>query len=175
MKGLLLFLAVAGLLSCASLDVRSEEAQADVVSSANGDVVSLSFLAGDWVLHDASGVAVGVSHIEVSGSNAVLFEQRTIGTNPSQPLWLMNSERAGGWVQLFLNPSQQVREFTTQSDKGAWPLILGGEFELRNGTLARFRLTITQESEALSRRLLEMSRDGGATWAPVLDYTYRRA
>lgn len=175
MRGFLLFLAVAGLLGCASPSVRSEGAQANVVSPANGDVVSLSFLTGDWVLHDASGATVGVSHIEVSGTNAVLFEQRTIGTNPSQPLWFVNSERAGGWVQLFLNPSQQVREFTMQSVGGSWPLILGGEFELRDGTAARFRLTITHESDALSRRLLEMSRDGGETWSPALDYTYRRA
>ena len=104
----------------------------------------------------------------------MLYEQRTIGATAAQPLWFANAERAGGWVQLFLNPTGELREFSTLSATGDWPLVLGGDVTLRDGGRAKFRLTISRAPDEESRRVLEMSRDNGQTWAVVLDYTYRR-
>lgn len=137
--------------------------------------VSLDFLAGDWTLHDPAGATVGHSSIEIQAASAMLFERRRISQAAEQPLWFENAERTEGWVQLFVNPAGQVREFSTQSPNGSWPLVLGGDVTLRDGATARFRLTIWRASDDESRRLLEVSRDGGGTWSAALDYTYRRA
>ncbi len=136
--------------------------------------VSLDFLAGDWVIHDQTGALVGSATILLQAPGAMLFEQRTVARDAPQPLWFVHAERTGGWVQLFLNPGGQVREFTTESTNGNWPLVLGAQVRLRDGALARFRLTMTRASDNESRRLLEMSRDGGTSWSAVFDYTYRR-
>lgn len=147
---------------------------AQVVASVTAPV-SLDFLAGEWSLHDARGAMVGGSTIVIQESGAMLYERRTIGQTAAQPLWFENAERTGGWVQLFLNPTGQVREFSTLSEAGQWPLVLGGDVILRDGAQAKFRLTISRASDDESQRVLEMSRDAGRTWAVVLDYTYRRA
>lgn len=137
--------------------------------------VSLDFLAGQWSLHDASGAMVGSSTIVVQEPGAMLYERRTVGQTAAQPLWFENAERTGGWVQLFLNPAGRIREFSTLSEAGQWPLVLGGDVILRDGAQAQFRLTISRASDDESRRVLEMSRDSSQTWTTVLDYTYRRA
>ena len=136
--------------------------------------VALDFLAGDWLVESPAGVRVGTSHIRVQAAGAMLFEERTIGDGAPQPLWFANSERTGGWVQLFLNPGSQLREFVTLSPVGAWPLILGGDVALRDGRPAKFRLTISRIGREETRRLLEVSQDRSASWSTVLDYTYRR-
>lgn len=166
-------LALACMGACATVGTSAAQDVA-ATTSPEAQPVALGFLAGEWTLHDAAGAHIGRSTIDAQGSGAVLYERRTVG-DAVQPLWLINSERTGGWVQLFLNPSGQVREFSTLSHNGAWPLVLGAEARLRDGALARFRLTITAASDDESRRLLEMSRDNGASWSTVLDYTYRRA
>lgn len=136
---------------------------------------SLDFLAGNWTLHDASGAEIGRSRMEVQSPGAMLFEQRAVGEGAAQPIWFENSEKDSGWVQLFIGASGQVREFVTQSAPGAWPIVMGGDVTLRDGTPVKFRLTMARASDDETRRVLEMSRDQGATWTGVFDYTYRRA
>jgi hypothetical protein len=137
-------------------------------------VIDLDFLGGNWDLFDAAGKKVGDSTITVHAPGAALFELRTADGGEGQPLWFFNSERDKGWVQLFLGPSNQARAFTLQSPPNSWPLVLGADVVLRDGTPARFRMTMTRASADLSRRKLEMSRDQGATWSTVFDYEYRR-
>ena len=134
----------------------------------------IDFFVGEWSLHDPSGESIGRSQIEAQVAGTMLFELRTVGGQPAQPLWFENAERHGGWTQLFVGPAGMTREFVPQSEPGAWPMVMGGEFILRDGTPARFRMSISKSSEDEVRRLLEMSRDAGATWNPVFDYVYRR-
>lgn len=136
--------------------------------------LDLGFLEGEWTIHGADGEAVGSSDIVIQAPNAVLFEQRTVGDRPAQALWLVNSEDAGGWKQLFVGAAGLVREFLPQSPQGEWPLVASGDVTMRDGTQATFRLTMEQASDDESRRLLERSTDNGASWTTVLDYTYRR-
>ena len=133
---------------------------------------ALDFLAGDWTITDPSG-ATGRSHIVVQVPHAMLYELREIGSDGPLPLWFAFSEE-GGWVQLFPGPAG-MRAFRLVSDSRAWPLVFGGDVRLRDGTPVRFRLTMSRASNDESRRLLEMSHDGGATWSTAFDYTYRRA
>jgi hypothetical protein len=139
------------------------------------DGLQLDFLAGEWTLHDSGGTPVGRARITVQAPGAMIYEERTVGDQPMQPLWFENAERSGGWTQLFVGPRNQVREFTTLSEPGAWPLIFGGDVVRRDGTPARFRLTLTRQSDDESRRVLEISTDGGLSWQIVFDYRYVRA
>ena len=150
--------------------IAAQPAAPDAAASA----IDLDILGGQWDLYDSSGKKVGASTITVQAPGAALFEQRTADGGEAQPLWFINSERDKGWIQLFLGPSNQARAFTLQSPANSWPLVLGSDVVLRDGTPARFRMTLTRASADLSRRKLEMSRDQGASWSTVFDYEYRR-
>lgn len=132
----------------------------------------LDFLAGDWAITGPGGLT-GRSHIVVQMPGAMLFELRDIANEGPLPLWFELSERTHGWVQLFPAPGG-IREFALLSPAGAWPMVFGADVTLRNGSRARFRLTMSRGSADESRRLLEMSTDGGGTWSQVFDYLYRR-
>jgi hypothetical protein len=137
------------------------------------DPGALDSWAGEWVVHDPSGKAIGESRIVVQAPNAMLYEERRIGDEEPQPLWFANSERDNAWIQMFVGPAG-IRIFRQTTGPGAWPLMMSGEAVLRDGRPASFRLTVTRASADESRRLLEMSIDKGASWSPLFDYTYRR-
>lgn len=133
----------------------------------------LDEMAGRWAILDPAGARIGASTIVVQTPGAMLFEERRIGDEPTQQLWFEDSERAGGWVQLFLGP-RGIREFAPLSAHDAWPLVLGAHVTLQSGTQADFRMTLSRQSADQYRRLLEISTDGNRTWSPVFDYVYRR-
>lgn len=147
-----------------------------LVSGARAEptAIALDFLAGAWELRDASGKVLGTSVVEIQEAGAVLFERRTVGEGKPQSLWLVNAENPAGWGQLFLGPKRQVREFHAMSAPGAWPIVMGGEFVTQDGKATRFRMTMTRGSGDDTRRVLELSRDGGANWSTAFDYTYVR-
>jgi hypothetical protein len=133
----------------------------------------LDFLAGDWAISDASGSVVGRSHIVVQAPGVALYEERRVGEE-MQPLWFQRVEHQQAWTQLFVGAAGMVREFPASSAPGAWPVVMGADVTLRDGTPVRFRLTMTRASDDDSRRVLEMSRDQGTSWSTVFDYRYRR-
>ena len=132
----------------------------------------LDFLVGDWQVTDAAG-RIGRSHIIAQVPGAMLYELREVGGDGPLPLWFEYSERGAGWIQLFPSPAG-IREFALLSPPGAWPMVFGADVTLQDGSRARFRLTMSRASADRNRRLLEMSRDGGGSWATVFDYEYRR-
>lgn len=134
----------------------------------------LGFLAGAWTIHDADGAEVGSSEIVEQAAGAVYFETRRVGDTNDQPLWFVNSESAGGWSQLFVGPGRRVRAFEPISAPGEWPIVLGATLVMKDGAPAQFRMTLARTGEDRSRRALERSNDGGATWTTVFDYDYRR-
>jgi hypothetical protein len=136
--------------------------------------VALDTMAGHWTIFDTSGAAIGSSTITVQMPDAMILEERRIDKEDGQLLWFERSERSGGWVQLFLGPDG-IREFLPLSLPGAWPLVLGSHVRLGDGAEVDFRMTLTRSTADSSRRILEISRDGGTTWSRVFDYSYRRA
>lgn len=139
------------------------------------DQLDLDFLVGSWEIEDANGQLIGTAEIVAQVPHTMLYEQRTIGDGPAQSLWLENAERNDGWTQLFVGPVGQTRQFVPWSLPGEWPLVLGADITLQDGTPVRFRMTLSHESNDASRRHLEISRDGGHSWETVFDYLYRRA
>lgn len=135
--------------------------------------VNLRFFEGNWTIYRHDGSVAGTSAIESRWPNAVYFEQRKIGDDPAQLLWFVNME-TDGWQQLFIGIAGTVRKFQSVSETGKWPLVFALDVVLKDGTPARFRMTVEKQSEDVSRRILERSVDGGSSWGQVFDYTYRR-
>lgn len=134
----------------------------------------LDFLEGRWIIQDASGDRLGVSDIEVQAPDAMLMERRQIDGRPPQLLWFENSERYNGWTQLFIGPLGSIREFAPLASAADWPFVLGGDVTLQDGSHAKFRMTLSRQSDDRTRRRLELSRDHGASWTEVFDYYYVR-
>lgn len=134
----------------------------------------LDALAGEWIVFDEAGRQVGHSQVVAQVPGTMLFEQRVIGDKPPQPLWFENAERNNGWTQLFVGPAGMTREFKPMSPPGQWPIVMGSDVVLQDGTPVKFRMTVSPISDDAFRRLLEISRDSGANWKSVFDYRYRR-
>jgi hypothetical protein len=134
----------------------------------------LDFLEGQWRIEDPSGHPVGTSDIVSQFPGAMLFEQRSIGDREPQALWFENAERNGGWTQLFVDPTGMTREFIPRSESGQWPVAMGANTTLQNGQDVEFRMTLNRDSADRSRRILEISRDGGESWSTIFDYQYVR-
>jgi hypothetical protein len=133
----------------------------------------VDFLVGDWAIYDQAGKQVGTSHVDAQVPGSMLLEMRRVDGEP-QPLWCENSERDGGWIQLFIGPKGQIRAFTPVSKPGEWPLVIGADVVLQDGIPARFRVTMPQPHDRKSLRKLEMSKDSGRSWSTVFAYEYRR-
>lgn len=134
----------------------------------------LDSLAGSWEIRDPTGKPIGTSQIVVQAPEAMIYEMRQVGDEAPQPIWFSQFERHGKWSQLFVGANGSLREFVTQSAPGVWPIVMAGDVILRDKTPARFRLTMFQPSDTNSRRMLEISRDAGATWNTVFEYEYVR-
>lgn len=145
-----------------------------LVPTTEASLRQLDFLDGSWVIEDTDGEQIGFAEIVAQVPGTMLYERRTVGDGAAQSLWLENAERNGGWTQLFVGPVGQTREFVPWSAPGKWPLVLGADVTLQDGTPVRFRMTLTRESEDASGRRLEISRDGGGNWKTLFDYRYRR-
>ena len=81
----------------------------------------------------------------------------------------------GGWRQTWLDSSGSRVEFT-----GGWngqAMVLTGEWvgAVTPGQPARVRMTYTRAQDGSVRQFGEASQDGGKTWAPNFDFTYRPA
>lgn len=133
---------------------------------------SLDALAGRWTLHDPQGAVIGESVVVVEQAGAMLREERRVGTQKPQLLWFAHFE-AGGWRQLFAGVQGTLRTFDTQSEPGAWPVLMGATVVTQDGQATQYRMTITRPNSDELRRILESSRDG-VRWSVVFDYTYRR-
>jgi hypothetical protein len=96
--------------------------------------------------------------------------------------WMPKTSAGGGslngwrpdekaWRQVWLDKDGSWAEF-----KGGWngkAMVLVGEWP--DGKPRRIRMTYTKEPDGSVRQLGEESRDGGRTWGPSFDFTYRPA
>ena len=62
--------------------------------------------------------------------------------------------------------------------KGAWDgraMVLTGDWPGPGGEPNLVRMTYTQGADGSVRQAGQASKDGGRTWTPGFDFTYRRA
>lgn len=134
---------------------------------------ALDFIVGDFTVHDAAGKEVGVSTARAVEPGAAIHERRKIGAGREQQLWFYFFTRQKEWRQLFLDRSGGINKFTAKEKLPDGTLKFEGGFTPTEGPAMAFRLAMTPLAERAHRRHLESSRDGGANWTTVFDYTYR--
>ena len=127
----------------------------------------LRFWVGEWEVRSPEGEYAGRNVIEeVLGGQAVL-EHWTSPYGDGKSLFYAHAP-SGEWRQVWIMASGSVKE------KRAVPLDGAVRFQ---GVLADGRLdrtTLTEEEGGSVRQLIEVSEDGGRTWAPAFDGIYRR-
>jgi hypothetical protein len=101
--------------------------------------------------------------------------------------WMpLKSENSGGSLNIFVPTEQSWRQTWIDAQgsrvdfKGRWngsAMILEGFWSdlLAPGKGAIVRMTYSKEAGESVRQLGEMSQDGGKTWEPSFDFTYRPA
>ena len=128
----------------------------------------LGFWLGEWEVRSPEGEYAGHDVIEeVLGGQAVL-EHWTSPYGDGKSLFYAHAP-SGEWRQVWIMASGSVKE------KRAVPLDGAVRFQ---GVLADGRLdrtTLTEEEGGSVRQLIEVSEDGGRTWAPAFDGIYTRA
>ena len=134
---------------------------------------SLDFIVGNFTVHDAAGKEVGVSTAQVAEAGAAIHERRKIGAGREQQLWFYCYTKDKTWRQFFLDRSGGINEFTAREKLPDGTLKLEGSFAPAEGPAVLFRMAITPLADHAHRRHLESSRDNGASWTTVFDYTYR--
>lgn len=78
-----------------------------------------------------------------------------------------------GWRQTWIDSSGAYVDF-----KGGWDghaMVLTGDWPGPDGKPNLVRMTYTQGPDGSVRQAGDASRDGGKTWTPSFDFTYRRA
>jgi len=99
--------------------------------------------------------------------------------------WMPIGQQAGGgslssyvasehaWKQTWVDSSGSRAEFS-----GGWngaAMVLTGPWPLPGGRARIVRMTYTPNGDGSVRQAGEDSFDGGRTWKPSFDFTYRRA
>ena len=73
------------------------------------------------------------------------------------------------WRQLWADSANSWVEFVGGLEGEAMVLVAGAD------GASRMRMTYTRQPAAAVRQLVEQSTDGGASWTPQYDFTYRPA
>ena len=77
------------------------------------------------------------------------------------------------WRQLWADSTNRFTEFSGGLEGEA--MVLTGSTTLPDGSARQVRIRYTREAGGAVRQLGTFSTDGGATWQPSYDFTYRPA
>lgn len=133
----------------------------------------LDFWVGDWEVFDtASGQRIASSRIGPIMHGCGISEDYDSPRAPGGP-YLGTSHTAfdrkdRNWHQLYVDVHGNVSSFVGDFDVDALVLTapgIGGAVQ---------RMTYRREPDGSVRQIGTVSTDGGQTWAPGYDYTYRR-
>ena len=129
------------------------------------------FLVGNWRVQAPNGLELGQSTITSELSNCLLLEQFSTPKGYRAKAFLSWGRAAARWNRTYVD-TEANRIFTTGSVvDGA--LVSTGTTTLENGQRVMIRVTWSAVDGNLEQAL-EVSRDGGATWAPDQTLIYVR-
>jgi hypothetical protein len=98
--------------------------------------------------------------------------------------WMPNVASGGGSLSIYVPAEKGWRQTWIDSTgayvdfKGGWDghaMVLTGNWPGPDGRPNLVRMTYTQGPDGSVRQAGAASKDGGRTWAPTFDLTYRRA
>jgi hypothetical protein len=136
---------------------------------------ALDFWIGDWVVSDTrSGVPIATSRVELIAGNCALRETYDQNVGPgNRPIDYHGTSYSAlnsadhEWRQLYVDTGGAALSYFGGVEEGAMVLVA------RAGSLGT-RMTIRKLPDGSVRQSGEITRDGGATWSPGHDFTYRR-
>lgn len=131
------------------------------------------FWIGAWDVFDtASGARVGSSRIEPAVNTCAISERYEAPQAPggaySGASYSGYDRKDGKWHQLYVDVNGNVSWFTGGPEGGDLVLVAPG----RGGTLQR--MTYRPHPDGSVQQIGTVSADGGRSWSPGYDYTYRR-
>lgn len=98
--------------------------------------------------------------------------------------WMPYNKADGGSLNIYL-PGERawaqtwIDSYGARADfRGGWSgkaMVLTGDWPARDGRRRQVRMTYTPAADGSVRQQGEASFDGGASWTPTFDFTYRKA
>jgi hypothetical protein len=147
------------------------------IDCADADHSAFNFWVGDWDV-SPTGTDTVVAHSTISstaGGCAIQEDyHQTIGPGGVATAYhgisfsTFDARRGGVWRQFYMDSGGSVTVFEGGVRDGAMVL----EAPARGGAVQR--MTVSPEPDGSVRQHGESSTDGGATWTPGYDFTYRR-
>ncbi|MFL5298192.1 MAG: hypothetical protein ACJ798_17580 [Phenylobacterium sp.] len=98
--------------------------------------------------------------------------------------WMPKGSPGGGSLSIYVPAQKAWRQTWIDSSgayvdfKGGWngqAMVLTGDWPTPAGAWQLTRMTYTRASDGSVRQAGAVSKDGGKTWAPSFDFTYRKA
>lgn len=145
------------------------------IDCGNSNHKALDFWLGDWSVSDtASGVVIATSRVEKIAKGCALREtyEQTVGPDN------LATSYAGTSYSAFNNADRTWRQLYVDTAGAA--LSYSGTADGKNAVLEAYarklgtRMTMRARPDGSVRQTGEITRDGGKTWAPGHDFSYRR-
>ena len=130
---------------------------------------------------------VGHWRVSPTGKSDIVAESRIeslYGGCAVREDWRPKSNPGGGSLNSYVPAEHAWRQTWVGSQgervdfKGGWTgksMVLTGDWPEPDGRARIVRMTYTKDASGAVRQLGEESHDGGKTWAPSFDFTYRKA
>lgn len=140
---------------------------------AAADYRQLDFWIGEWTVTDtAKGYQVGTSRIEPVMNGCAIKESYDAPEAPGGAYagtsYSGFDRKDGKWHQLYVDVNGNVTWYT--GERAGADMVLNAE--VKTGTLQR--MTYRPHADGSVQQIGLMSKDGGKSWQPGYDYTYRR-
>lgn len=136
----------------------------------------LDFWVGDWVV-ESEGEEVGRNRIEKILDGCAVLERWT-GAAGGEGRSLFYVDNESRWQQVWVTQWATMPGGTKEKALVASEDPASVRFESRithDGKTWLDRTTLTKLGDGRVRQLIEISRDGGATWETTFDALYRRS
>ena len=129
---------------------------------------TLDFWIGDWKVSDTrSGTPVGTSKVQSILDGCVVFEQWTGAEGMTGKSFNSFDPKSARWKQSWVDSTGEAYEFSGEPSTGR--LV----YEREVAPSSKNRMALSKNADGSVRQVSEMSDDGGLTWKPQYDFTYR--
>jgi hypothetical protein len=157
-----------------SISVAAEATSTAKAGCKSAEHRQFDFWIGRWnVIDTKTRKPAGVSLIErVYGGCGIRENWRDPDlTGGSLNIYVDSDQR---WHQFWIDSSGAQREFVGGLDSKRMILVSTHKSALHPGMIVQERMIFTPNPDGSVRQYSDASRDGGVTWVPRYDYTYRR-
>lgn len=148
--------------------------QSAPINCTDADHAAFNFWVGDWIVSDtATGADIAVSHIASIAGGCAIEEtyHQALGPGGAAMEYRGHSYSAfdaadGRWKQFYIDNGGAVASMVGGISEGAMVLTVDQDPIQR-------RMTVRPVENGKVRQSGERSTDGGQTWTPTFDFTYR--